>query len=234
MPERRKLAAYVLPMALFIVLLAVNNALKKIDNNIWLNLSEYWIYPVQTFLCGGLLIWFRRDYPPSRGYGVAGDFWTPRRAIFCAIVALVAFLIWISPQQFFGAAQRIEGFNPNIFVNQSAFYWPTLVLRFLRLVVVVPFIEEIFWRGFLLRFLVDESFERVRFGKFSWLSLSIVTLGFGFSHARPDWVAALLAGMLYNGVAYRTRSLSSCVLTHAITNLLLGLWIMKTSQWGFW
>jgi membrane protease YdiL (CAAX protease family) len=40
--------------------------------------------------------------------------------------------------------------------------------------------------------------------------------------------------MLYNIVAYRTKSLSACVLTHATTNLLLGVWIMKTGQWGFW
>jgi membrane protease YdiL (CAAX protease family) len=39
---------------------------------------------------------------------------------------------------------------------------------------------------------------------------------------------------LYNLVAYRTRSLASCVVAHAVTNLLLGLWIMATRQWGFW
>jgi CAAX prenyl protease-like protein len=224
MPERRKLAAYVLPMALFIVLLALNSVLKEIDNRLWLSSAEYWIYPAQTILCGGLLIWFRRDY----------NFGQQRQIPFAAVVGLVVFLLWISPQQFFGSPPRTAGFNPNIFGDQSALYWPTLVFRFLRLVVVVPFIEEIFWRGFLLRFLIDENFDRVRFGTFSWVSFSIVTLGFGFSHARPDWIAALATGMLYNGVAYRTKSLSSCVLTHAITNLLLGLWIMKTGQWGFW
>ena len=46
--------------------------------------------------------------------------------------------------------------------------------------------------------------------------------------------AALLTGALYNLVAYRTKSLGACVLAHAVTNLLLGLWIMSTRQWGFW
>jgi uncharacterized protein len=110
----------------------------------------------------------------------------------------------------------------------------TIVFRFLRLVLVVPLLEEIFWRGFLLRFLVNENFDDVPFGKFSWLSFTIVALAFGFSHPRADWPAAMLTGMLYNWVAYRTKSLSTCVLTHAVTNLLLGLWIMKTGQWGFW
>jgi CAAX prenyl protease-like protein len=66
------------------------------------------------------------------------------------------------------------------------------------------------------------------------LSFLVVTLTFGFSHQRPDWPAALVCGALYNLVAYRTKSLATCVATHALTNLLLGLWIMKSSQWGFW
>jgi hypothetical protein len=95
-------------------------------------------------------------------------------------------------------------------------------------------VEEIFWRGYLLRYLINERFARIPIGAFSWLSFAAVTLGFGFSHARADWIAALICGALYNLVAYRTRSLASCVLAHATTNLLLGLWIMETRQWGFW
>jgi CAAX prenyl protease-like protein len=94
--------------------------------------------------------------------------------------------------------------------------------------------EEIFWRGFLLRFVIDEHFERVPFGKFTWPSFAIVTVAFTFSHSRPDWLAAFAASALYNVVAYRTRSLTSCAIAHATTNLLLGFWIMQTHQWGFW
>jgi CAAX prenyl protease-like protein len=82
--------------------------------------------------------------------------------------------------------------------------------------------------------LINEKFHRVPFGTFSWLSFTVVTLGFGFSHSPEDRIAALITGALYNCVAYRTRNLASCVLAHAVTNLLLGLWIMKTRQWGFW
>ena len=94
--------------------------------------------------------------------------------------------------------------------------------------------EEIFWRAFLLRFVIDEHFEQVPFGKFSWLSFAIVTVAFTFSHSRPDWLAAFVCGMLYNVVAFRSRSLASCILAHATTNLLLGLWIMQTPPMGFW
>ena len=224
MPEKRKIAAYVLPILAFVFLLVLNSALKKIGDHFWLSSAEYWIYPAQVVLCGSLLIWFRSEY----------NFKRPRHVAFAVLIGVIVFLIWISPQQFFGSSVRVTGFNPDVFASHQPAYWMTIVLRFLRLAVVVPFVEEIFWRGFLLRFLIDENFERVRVGTFSWLSFVVVTAGFGFSHSSEDWIAALLTGAIYNGVAYRTKSLSSCVLTHAITNLLLGLWIMKTKQWGFW
>ena len=100
--------------------------------------------------------------------------------------------------------------------------------------IVVPLVEETFWRGFVLRYLINERFTAVAVGAFSWLSFVVVTFGFGFAHSRPDWIAALVTSALYNLVAYRTKSLSSCVVAHALTNLLLGGWIMATRQWGFW
>ena len=213
-----------MPLLTFVALLGLNSALKKIDSSIWLSLAEYWIYPIQTILGGALLIWFGREYQLRR----------PRQIAFASLAGAIVFLLWISPQQFLGFGPRLNGFNPDIFSNLPSLYWSTVMFRFLRLVVVVPFVEEIFWRGFLLRYLIDDNFERVAFGTFSWLSFSIVTLGFVFSHSAADWPAALVTGIIYNGVAYRTKSLSSCVLTHAITNLVLGVWIMKTQQWGFW
>jgi uncharacterized protein len=224
MPSQRKLVAYVAPMVVFAALLSLSAMLKKIDHRFWLASAEYWIYPLQTILCGGLLIWFRREY----------DFQRLRNIAFTIFVGALVFVLWISPQQFLRFPARNVGFNPDVFANQPLFYWATVGFRFLRLVIVVPLIEEIFWRGFLLRFLIDEHFERVQFGMFSWVSFMIVTLAFGFSHSSDDWIAAVLTGAIYNGVAYRTKSLWSCVLAHALTNLLLGIWIMDTKQWGFW
>lgn len=220
----RKLAAFTLPMAAFLGLLALGGALRKIGGTFWLDSPEYWIYPAQTVICGALLLWFWREY----------EFRAARRIVFAAAIALLVFALWIAPQEFLGFAPRLVGFNPETVSGQPAASWTTIIFRFLRLVVIVPLVEEIFWRGFLLRYFVSEKFHLVPFGTFSWLSFAVVTVGFGFAHKRTDWIAALIAGAAYNFVAYRTKSLTSCVLAHAITNLLLGLWIMKTGQWGFW
>ena len=211
-------------MFLFLLLLALGSGLKYLGSAFWLASPEYWIFPVQTILCGALVLFFWREY----------EFHPLRDPLFTIGIATVVFIIWISPQQFLGFAARNVGFDPEVFATMPAAYWGTVCFRFLRLVVVVPLVEEIFWRGFLLRYLIAEKFEEVPFGKFSWLSFSVVSLAFCFSHSASDRVAALITGMLYNCVAYRTKSLTSCILAHALTNLLLGIWIMKTRQWGFW
>jgi CAAX protease family protein len=234
MPNKRKIAAYTLPMLVFVALFVLNNLLRKINppslsfgaagNRFWLSSPEYWMYPLQTLLCGGVVWWFHREYQWAR----------LARPIFVIAIAVAVFLIWISPQAFFGFSMRTAGFDPEVFSGQPALYGLTIALRFLRLVVVAPLIEEIFWRGFFLRYLIAEDFDRVPFGKFSWLSFTAVTVLFAFSHSKADWAAALFAGALYSLVAYRTRSLSSCIFAHGLTNLLLGFWIMNTRQWGFW
>lgn len=223
-PRRRKLAAYTLPMLAFILLLGLNDLLKKVGSGFWLQFPQYWLYPTQAIVCGSLLIFYRREY---RFHRLA-------RIPFTITIALVVFVLWIAPQEFFGFAPRLTGFDPGVFSGMPLAYWATVAMRFLRLVVVVPLVEEIFWRGFLLRYLIDERFFTVPFGTFTWLSFGVVTVMFSLGHSVPDLPAALVTGALYNFVAYRTKSLASCVLAHAVTNLLLGLWIMQTGQWGFW
>ncbi|MDQ3621933.1 MAG: CAAX prenyl protease-related protein [Verrucomicrobiota bacterium] len=185
---------------------------------------EYWVHPAQTLICGAMLLrfWRRYRFGPARG------------VLFTLAVAVIAFVLWVAPQMFFGQAPRLEGFDPAYFGATGLPYWLNLAFRFLRLVLVVPLVEELFWRGFLLRWLIRDDFLQVPFGAFTWKSFGLVTLFFMLEHQRSDWPAAFLTGALFNVVAYRTRSLSSCVLVHAITNAMLGIYILWTRQWGFW
>jgi CAAX prenyl protease-like protein len=219
-----KLLAYTLPMAVFIGFLALVPLVSKLGSGFWFENPIYWMYPLQTLLCAVLLWWFWRHYDFHRFKGV----------FFTLGVAVLVFVLWISPQAFFGFEPRTEGFNPSLFADQPGLYWATVMGRFLRLVIIVPLVEEIFWRGFLLRYFVNEKFETVPFGTFTWMSFAVVTGGFMLVHSYADWPAAAVTGALYNLVAIRTKSLTSCVIAHAVTNLLLGLWIMQTGQWGFW
>ena len=220
------LAAHVGPFFVFLTLLGLIPLFSDPSGSFWRAHPEFWVFPLQTIVCGALLVWWRRVYE-FQPVGTA--------AIAVGItVGFVAFAAWIAPQWIFGAPPRVDGFNPTLVADSPALHAAALALRFGRLVVVVPFLEEVFWRGFVLRYLVREDFASVPMGAFTWLSFAVVSLAFMFEHSRPDWPAALLTGALYNLVAYRTRSLGACVLAHAITNLLLGIYVLRTGQWGFW
>ena len=227
-PTRRALLAYVGPFALFCLLLALTGLIKPAHPDgatpLWLAAPEFWVYPLQTILCGVMLLFYRREYP--RAASAAG-------LTLGAVAGLVVFGLWVAPQAFLRFAPRLDGFDPTR-LHGSLPYDSTVAFRFLRLVVVVPWLEEVFWRGFLLRYLIEENFLAVPFGAFTPLSFGAVTLGFMLEHARADWPAAFLTGALYNGVAIRTKSLPACILAHALTNLLLGVYVMQTHQWGFW
>ncbi|MBU3666162.1 MAG: CAAX prenyl protease-related protein [Chthoniobacterales bacterium] len=226
--ERRAFVAYIAPFAVFMAGLALVSAVGSFapeeGGPLWLSDPKYWVYPLQTIACGALLLWFWKAYE-------WGDKWHVIAGIAAGLLVLA---LWISPQWLLGAAPRNDGFNPDLFAESSALWWTTVGMRFLRLVVVVPLLEEIFWRGFLLRYLIKEDFTKVPFGTFSWFSFGIVTVMFGLAHWGPDFVPALLTGAIYNLLAVKTRSLACCVIAHAVTNLGLGIYIMQTKQWGFW
>ncbi|HEY1582111.1 MAG TPA: CAAX prenyl protease-related protein [Chthoniobacterales bacterium] len=157
-----------------------------------------------------------------------------RRPGFVSAIALFVFVLWIAPQQFLHFPPRTSGFNPETLSGSAVLYWISIAGRFVRLVIIVPLVEEIFWRAFLLRYLISEKFDSIPFGTFSYLSFVVVSCAFALSHRMADWPAALITGALYNLVAYRTRTLTSCATAHGLTNFALGLWIMATRQWGFW
>jgi CAAX prenyl protease-like protein len=186
--------------------------------------ASYLVYPIQTGVCAVVLAWFWPTYRLR----------APRMVLLAVGIGALMFVLWVSPQAVFHRPARLDGFNPTPFASRPLLYWAQLGMRFLRLVIIVPILEEIFWRGFLLRYFIREEFEAVPFGTYTRLSNIVVTIGFMLEHQFADWPAAIVTGLAYNWIAYRTRSLSSCIIAHAATNALLGTYIMATRQWGFW
>ncbi len=220
------------PLAVFLGVMAFAQLLSGLFDGraFWVfSKSQYWMHPAQVLICGALLFHWWRHY----------EWRPPTHVLFTVFIGLLALALWVSPlayvvESFHPASKRTPGFDPAFFGASGWPYFLNIGVRFVRMVIIVPLVEEIFWRGFLLRWFIDSDFLKVPFGTFQWKSFSIVTLFFMLEHTPPDWPAALLTGVLFNFVAIRTRSLSSCVLVHAITNLGLGLYILQTGKTGFW
>jgi CAAX prenyl protease-like protein len=109
---------------------------------------------------------------------------------------------------------------------------PWIAIRLLGSSIVVPVMEELFWRSFLLRYLVNPDFRQVPLGTFTASALAISVALFGVEH--NQWFAGMVAGLLYTLLLYRTKSLFSCIVAHTVTNFLLGVYVLTTQQWQYW
>jgi CAAX prenyl protease-like protein len=110
--------------------------------------------------------------------------------------------------------------------------WLFIAIRMVGLAVAVPLAEELFWRGFLLRWLIDPDWQQVPIGRFTPMSCLLVTIFFAAVH--PEWLAAALYCLLINGLLYRTKDLWQCVVAHAVSNLLLGIYVVAFREWWLW
>jgi CAAX prenyl protease-like protein len=125
-----------------------------------------------------------------------------------------------------------EGYNPFEKIESDAARLAFISVRLFGLALLVPVMEELFWRSWLIRMVVREDFKRVPMGTFTWASC-LASAGL-FALAHPEWLSAFLCGLAYNFVLYRTKNLWACVVAHATTNLGLGIYVLATGTWVLW
>jgi uncharacterized protein len=110
--------------------------------------------------------------------------------------------------------------------------WAFIVVRMLGLVVLVPLIEELFWRSFLMRWLIDPDFQKIPIGTVTPMAAAVTSVIFALVH--PEWLPALLTGALWAWLLWRTRSLAACAVSHATANFALGAYVIVTGDWKYW
>ena len=119
-----------------------------------------------------------------------------------------------------------------LFGEDSTWAWVCAVGRIAGSTLVVPPMEETFYRSFLYRWIHRTKFETVPLGTFAWLPFILTALVFGFSH--NEWLAGILCGFAYQWLVIRKQRLGDAMTAHAITNFILGVWIVWTGTWRFW
>jgi len=239
------LAAHTVPFVAFLLILEAIGWF-RIENSAlpwWRHSPEHWGYPLQTLACLALVWFWRSHYPPVCRRGIALG----------VLMGVAGIALWLAPPvvhawtgigdtvswlQALGFRDRLEGFDPTLFgASDNPLVFVTVVaFRFLRMVVAVALVEEIFWRGFLMRYLHPDArpWEEQPVGLYAPLSFWLTTVFFASAHFGPDTVPALLYGALAGWVTIRTRNLWAVVLMHAVANLCLGLFILATGWWGLW
>ena len=145
------------------------------------------------------------------------------------LTGLAVFWLWINLNAGWMQVGTSDGFNP---VTDGRIDWLMVAMRIAGAALVVPVMEELFWRAFLLRWIVDPDFENVALSRVSLTSIAITVLLFGFEHTL--WFAGVVAGLAYSALYLRQRSLWSAILAHAVTNAVLGVWIVRSENWAYW
>lgn len=209
MPSRATLR-YVAPFAVFVALLAVERALA---------LPQQWFYPVRLAVTLAVLALVSRTAIPGR----------PSAPLASAAIGIAVFLVWIAPDVLFGPGYRQHWLFTNPLMGSPASSVPDTLkhnlwfalLRVLGCTAVVPVVEELFWRGWLLRWLA---------GPYAFW---IVAVLFASEHG-SYWEVGLAAGILYNWWMLRTKNLADCILAHAVTNGMLSAYILSTGHWRYW
>lgn len=154
-------------------------------------------------------------------------------------LGLGVFIVWVAPDYLVPGWRQSAIFQNGITGRLTTSIPPSeltvlmLVLRSIRAVLLVPILEELFWRGWLPRWIQDNHVDRIPMGQYTPLAFWATALLFAAEHG-PFWEVGLLAGVIYNWWMRRTRSLGDLMVAHGVTNLALSLYVIATGQWGFW
>lgn len=123
-------------------------------------------------------------------------------------------------------------FNPFTAIDSRTGQYGFIAIRLFGLAVLVPVIEEVFWRGFLARWIVDQNWESQPIGHFTPASFIWITALFTLAH--PEWFAAAVYCILINLLLMWKKDLWNCIVAHAISNLLLGIYVLQLKAWALW
>ena len=197
----------------------------------WLPVSPALLYALRVVVVGAVLIGFSRHLVSFRVGQWAGS----------VFVGIAVFVLWVMPDVLWPAYRSHWLFDNSLVGSARSTASPDLrrdvafiAFRVFGSVTLVPILEELFWRGWLMRWLVHpEDFQSVPLGTYTHYSFWVTAVLFAAEHG-PYWDVGLLAGILYNWWMVRTGRLADCIVAHAVTNGLLAAHVLRSGDWQYW
>jgi uncharacterized protein len=211
----------VLPFAVFLAFLAIQK---------YLPIPPTLEYSVRDLLLAVVLFAFSRHVIELHSF----------HRLETVILGVAVFLVWVGPDVVFpnyrqhwlfqnAILGQLTNSIPESVIRAPLVLWP----RIIQAVIVVPILEELFWRAWLMRWLISPQFEKVPLGAYQAGAFWITAVLFASEHG-PYWDVGLVAGVAYNWWMVRTRSLGDCILAHAVTNACLCGYVVATHHWEYW
>ncbi len=212
--------AYILPMAAFLLFTQV---------------GAWWptLYPasyiIKTAIVATMLVVLWPRYTKIRW-----DYWW-----LGALLGVVGVVQWVGFENLLVShwphypRPAVLPFDPTAQIPSLAMRWGFISVRVAAAVLLVPVMEELFWRDFVWRtILAPNNFKLAAIGERDWKAWLLVALFFSVVHIQ--WPSAIIWGLMIGGLLAVTRSLGACIIMHAVTNLLLAGYVLNTKKWEFW
>jgi exosortase E/protease (VPEID-CTERM system) len=178
------------------------------------------LYPLHVVAMSVVLLWFRRVY----------ERWDWSWTWPSVAIGLGVFVLWMVFERF-AINDKPPALSGNLPIG-SGETWLWVVARVVGSVLLVPLVEEMAFRGYLLRRLAATDFEGGQAAQFSWTALLLSSTAFGLLHGR--WLAGTVAGACYALAFYRSGKLGDAVMAHITTNGLIALTVLVTGTWSLW
>ncbi len=212
---------YVLPFAVFLIFLGLQQ---------YSPLPVEIDYPLRIVILAAVLWIFSRQVIDLR----------VSRWVETVLLGVAVFAIWIGPDVLFPAYRQHWLFQNSV-LGKINYKVPPEVLaspvvmwsRIIRATVLVPILEELFWRAWLMRWIISPRFQEIKLGTYSPLAFWVTAALFASEHG-SYWDVGLICGVLYNWWMIRTKSLGDCILAHAVTNGCLCAYVVVTKHWEYW
>lgn len=209
--------------------------------------GRYWFYMAKTLVGGWLLLLLISAIPEMR-WSLSWE---------AVVVGVGVFALWVGLDGFYPSLDQLtQGYvcpllkkmgleswcpkpshpapwNPHAQFGAGSFLaWAIVLIRIAGSSLVVPPLEEVFFRSFLYRYLAKADFQSVPIGRFMAVPFLVTSLLFGFEH--QEWLAGILCGFAYQGLVCWKGRLGDAIAAHALTNFLLGIWVVWKGAWNFW
>ena len=220
-PSQESTAAYIAPFLVYIGCMALDKVLP---------LPFLLLYTLRVALAVATIAVVSRRVIP----------WRPSMALASTLIGVAVFAIWVAPDLLWPGMRSHWLFKNSLTGTAQSSLSPDLksnvaflILRIFGSVAVVPVLEELFWRGWLMRWLISSDFRKVPIGSYNPLAFWVTALLFASEHG-SYWEVGLIAGIIYNWWVIRTRNLADCILAHAVTNAILAAYVLAFDQWQYW
>jgi len=195
--------------------------------------SAYWFYLAKT-LAGAWMVYEMWPCVKEMRWAVSWEAVAAGVGVFALWIGITA--AWTTQNALwakFGWSTTATTWNPFIqFGAGSGMGWLFVVTRIVGSTLVVPPLEEVFYRSFLYRYIANPSFQTIPMNRFLPVPFLVAALVFGLSH--NEWLSGILCGAVFQGLVLRKNRLGDAMTAHAITNFLLGAWVVWKGAWHFW